>query len=399
MILEKDFLKKNKLCDNCIGRLFKKNLKNIDLEEFGKKLRLKHKIKKIEIKKCSLCNGLLDEIDDFIKIIYKKIKNYEFETFLIGTKIDQDISEIEEKYLKILNVENYLYLKNEINKQIGLKLEKKLNKLVDFNKPNIMIILDTQFNNVVLQIESLFIFGRYKKFSRKIPQTKWFCKICKGKGCRNCNYKGTKYDTSVEEIISKFFLDKTKSKDESFHGAGREDIDVKMLGNGRPFVLELKNPEIRNINLKNLENKINKNFLEFVEVSNLKFTNRKKISEIKKARYKKVYDVTIKSKNLINIEKLKKVTQSLQGKTIKQKTPSRVAHRRADMVRIKHIYDIQIIQVEETIARLVIETESGTYIKELISGDDGKTEPSISGLLKSPCMVKKLDVIKIKGES
>lgn len=28
-----------------------------------------------------------------------------------------------------------------------------------------------------------------------------------------------------------------------FHSGGREDIDVRMLGNGRPFLIELINPE------------------------------------------------------------------------------------------------------------------------------------------------------------
>ena len=83
------------------------------------------------------------------------------------------------------------------------------------------------------------------KYSREIPQTKWFCRICRGKGCRKCNYTGTLYEQSIEELIAKYFLEETKASDESFHGAGREDIDVRMLGNGRPFVLEVKDPAKR----------------------------------------------------------------------------------------------------------------------------------------------------------
>ena len=47
-------------------------------------------------------------------------------------------------------------------------------------------------------------------------------------------------------------------------------------------------------------------------------------------------------------------------------------------------------------ADLIIETQSGTYIKELITGDNGKTKPNISELIENHCTVKKLDVIKIK---
>ena len=32
------------------------------------------------------------------------------------------------------------------------------------------------------------------------------------------------------------------AEDDAFHGMGREDIDVRCLGRGRPFVVELKSP-------------------------------------------------------------------------------------------------------------------------------------------------------------
>ena len=49
-------------------------------------------------------------------------------------------------------------------------------------------------------------------------------------------------------------------------------------------------------------------------------------------------------------------------------------------------------------ATLTLEAESGTYIKELVSGDDGKTKPNISQMTGAPCKVTELDVIEIKGE-
>jgi tRNA U54 and U55 pseudouridine synthase Pus10 len=44
---------------------------------------------------------------------------------------------------------------------------------------------------------------------------------------------------SVEEIISFFFYRSTGCQSCSLHGCGREDIDVRMLGNGRPFALQI----------------------------------------------------------------------------------------------------------------------------------------------------------------
>ncbi len=93
---------------------------------------------------------------------------------------------------------------------------------------------------------------------RGIPQTYFYCKVCNGKGCESCKYTGKKYNTSVGELIGNEFLKYTHGSNFIFHGCGREDIDALMLGNGRPFVLEIKDPMIRSINLYEIENIINK---------------------------------------------------------------------------------------------------------------------------------------------
>jgi len=269
---------------------------------------------------------------------------------------------------------------------------------VNFEKPTIMAVIDTSFDIVNLQIKSLFIYGRYNKYRRDIPQTRWFCRICRGKGCRRCNYTGKMYETSVEELVAKKPLEETESSDESFHGCGREDIDALMLGNGRPFVLEIKDPKVRNLNLSQLERKINIHGEGKIKVTNLRFSDMDEIIRIKAADFRKTYRVVLIGEKVINKEKFKKVAQTLRDKTISQFTPSRVARRRANMIREKKIHNCNIESIDGTMATLTIEAESGTYIKELISGDDGRTRPSISEIIGVPCKVAELDVIEIKGE-
>jgi len=171
-----------------------------------------------------------------------------------------------------------------------------------------------------------------------------------------------------------------------------------MLGNGRPFVLEIKNPKKRTIDISLLESEINYDTKDKVEINNLRFSEKKEIARIKNAEFNKIYRIVIEGEKSIKKEKLKEVAQILQGKTIKQLTPTRVAHRRANKVRERKIYNCGLESVEGSIARLTIETQSGTYIKELVSGDDGRTTPNISEMLGTPCKVNELDVIDIKGE-
>ena len=396
--IAKEIFNKYEICDNCFGRLFKNIESNLVNEEIGERLRQSINIKKkIDQKECYLCSGLLNEINNFVFYILNSLKNYEFDTFLVGTIIDENILKKEKLLIENYKLDFFESIKNELNRKIGIILEDKLSKKVNFSNPTIMIIVDTQFNIINLQIKSLYIYGRYKKLKRGIPQTKWFCKICRGVGCRLCNYSGKLYNESVEELIAKTAVLQTQGEDESFHGAGREDIDVKMLGNGRPFILEIKNPKKRKIDLNYLMDMINQKYLNKINVIKLKFTDKDEIKKIKSKNYKKIYRVEIICNTNFEIEKLKKAALSLRGIIISQYTPTRVARRRANLYRDRKIYNIDIESVDKNEATLKIESQSGTYIKELITGDNGKTIPNFSELNGFPCSVKKLDVISIKG--
>jgi tRNA pseudouridine synthase 10 len=388
-----------RLCDSCFGRLFRSEIKDGANSQKGESLRKQlHQTASNAPQDCWLCEGLIDEIPHFAKILADELKDYEFTTFLVGSKIDEDIQEKEQRLWKHLNREDAEPIKMEINREIGKILEPQLGKTVDIPNPDIMAVIDTAYDVISLQISSLFIYGRYKKLQRGIPQTKWPCPICQGKGCKKCNYTGKLYETTVEGLVAQKALELTKGTDESFHGCGREDIDALMLGTGRPFVLEIKNPKIRNINLKTLEKETNTITKNQVEITCLRFSNRDEIARIKAAEFRKTYRVTIESTKPLNKEKLIKVAQTLQGKLIKQLTPTRVAHRRANKIRERTIYNCTIESVEGIIARMILETESGTYVKEFISGDDDKTKPNLSELIGIPCKVKELDVIDVKGE-
>ena len=387
------------LCDACLGRLFKKDIEKGTNEQKGQFLRKElHRSKKTPIADCWLCEGLLDEIDHFAQLITDALNEYEYNTFLVGSKIDEDLKKREQRLWDELGFTDAEPIKMEINREVGKILEPRLGKTVDIPNPDIMAVIDTVFDVVHLQIGPLFIYGRYKKLKRGIPQTKWPCPICRGKGCKRCNYSGKLYPTSVEELVADPALEVTKGTDESFHGSGREDIDALMLGTGRPFILEMKNPKIRTINLQLLEQTISARTKDYIEVSSLRFSTRDEIARIKAAEFRKTYRVTIEADQSLNKEKLIKVAQTLRGKLIKQLTPTRVAHRRANKVRERTIYNCIIESVEGTRATLMIETESGTYVKEFVSGDDNKTQPNLSELIGIPCTVKELDVIDVKGE-
>ncbi len=381
-----------KLCDACLGRQFAKVEHGITNEERGRRIREMMGWERVEAEECWLCEGLMGEIEKFSDMVVEALKEYEFNNFLVGCKVDEEILKREEE----ISTPYSESIKREINREVGKLVAKKVDKPAEFIHPDIVAIVDTRYDVVILDVRPVFIYGRYRKLVRGIPQTKWYCRKCRGRGCEYCNYKGKMYDESVEELIATKAMEVFQAKDEDFHGAGREDIDVRMLGNGRPFILELKEPRKRNINLDELQELINEYAKGKVEVSQLRYATKDEVEKIKTAKYPKTYRVKIKFEEK---GKINEAVNALRGSIISQRTPKRVAHRRADKVRRRKIIDIKIEEIGMNEATLMIKAESGTYIKELVTGDEGRTTPSLAELAGVEMEVVELDVIEIGDEN
>lgn len=385
-----------KICNHCLGRKLSKIVYGNDNVDRALKISKELNINQ-ENSECVICGNIFDKIDDnLFRKIHDKIDylNLEFDTFLVGSRIDSEIKKKDDELSKKLNLD-VEPIKKELNRIIGREIENSTDKNVDFEKQDIVINVDLRKDlNVRIQINPLFIEGKYNKFVRNIPQTKWPCGVCKGKGCEACNFTGKQYSESVEELISKHILEATNGYSAKFHGAGREDIDVLMLGSGRPFVLEIKEPKIRKIDLNSLENKINKINEGKTSYHNLKFCKRNRKAEIKVSSPDtyKIYNAYVKCEKKYDKNKLINLKDLDE---IHQQTPIRVMHRRADKNRIKHVLDVSIEEIDNKQFKMTIKTEGGLYIKELISGDEGRSNPSVSDLLGIKAKCEKLDVIEV----
>ena len=86
----------------------------------------------------------------------------------------------------------------------------------------------------------------------------------------------------MEELIGSPALDRTEGEDTAFHGAGREDVDARMLGRGRPFIIEVKEPKKRFFDLEALTKSINEHAEGKVQVVNLAFADRDAVRKLKK---------------------------------------------------------------------------------------------------------------------
>ena len=344
---------------------------------------------------CEICRGLIDEIDNFIAISSESLSKFSINSFKIGTVVDKEIIEKEIEFQSVFGEGLGEPIKSQLNREIGIGVYNKLGVEALLDNPDSVAIIDTRYDTVELEIKSLFVEGKYNKYDRTIPQTRWPCRHCKGIGCRKCKNTGQMYVDSVQSLIAGKFLEASLSEEDLFHGMGREDIDAAMLGEGRPFVLELRRPKERDMELESIGEEINSVNKGRIRVTCLKTVPRSRVAELKNTVCEKTYRADVSIDHGISIESLKKGTQRLSGAVVEQRTPTRVSHRRADLVRPRLINYVDIKSLVEGMAELEIRAQHGTYIRELVSGDAGRTDPSLSSLVDSPCKVEVLDVLNL----
>ena len=385
-----------KICRHCLGRKLSKTVEGSNNVERADKVCEELDISLDDVD-CVVCNNLFDKLDDDLYAkIDEKISQLglEFETFLVGSQIPKDVQERDEALSEKfgLDVET---IKKEVNRLIGLGIWERFDKEAEFERQDVVFNIDLKTKpKVRIQINPLYVEGKYNKYKRGIPQTKWPCTKCKGRGCDECNGTGKQYPESVEELISEHFLKLTKGREAKFHGAGREDIDVLMLGSGRPFVLEIKEPKIRNLDLADLEEKINKINEGKTAYHGLKVCERGRKAEIKQSSPDtyKVYEAIVECDDAFDVAKLEELKKLNE---INQQTPLRVLRRRTDMVRVKHVLGLSYELIDDKSFKMRIKTEGGLYIKELISGDEGRSQPNVSEILGVNAVCAQLDVIEV----
>jgi tRNA pseudouridine synthase 10 len=177
---------------------------------------------------------------------------------------------------------------------------------------------------------------------------------------------------------------------------GREDIDARMLGRGRPFVLELRRPKRRTVALAEIVAAGNAESAGRVEVLDVVPADAADVVRVKEASPMKSYRVGVAG--VVAVAKINEALTLATSRAIAQRTPTRVAHRRADRVRTRRIVAASIVEAAEGRFTLDLRAEAGTYIKEWVEGDDGRTDPSLAGLLGAPLTVEFLDVLDIHDE-
>jgi len=424
-------LMKHPVCDPCLGRQFGGLARGVTNRERGRAIKLvlamdghasseaggaegKELLERLsdnggfapassvlgreaESTECHLCGGITGRTKDYAEGIAGLLAPYDYTNFLLGVRISGELAEREDRLRSEFSLDHGESLKMECSREIGKEVARITGKEVEFARPDIVVTVDLPEFRTKLRSMPLYVRGRYRKLVRGIPQSKWDCVHCRGRGCEVCHGTGKIYPISVEEIVSGPVMEATGGSGTKFHGAGREDVDAIMAGNGRPFVVEVKDAMKRRLDLGGLEAAINRLGDGRVEVLDLGFSDKKTIRGYKeKAKIaEKTYRALVEVGRPVSDDELGQLEKGFNGCLLNQYTPQRVLHRRADKLRVKKVHELKATKVDGTRIELVVRCQGGLYVKELISGDGGRTKPSISEVLGAEARCVELDVISV----
>jgi len=497
-------------CDACLGRLGGKRSFQQTNEASGQQIResvSEGNQRLINIRKeiplCPFCENLFEEVELLTDVIEDALQGYDIQKLQIGARFPKDQIEDEEGLRKQYAAGGSDALKPSLVKDISTQLSERLTTVEIVNdKPDILALIDVLTLTVTLDVRSTYIYGRYRKHERGIPQTRWPCRACKGRGCAKCNDTGQQYPSSVQDLIGNPIIEFFEGREHAFHGMGREDIDVRCLGRGRPFVLEIKEPKRWDIDYDAAMKVVNEKADGAIEITDVRRSNRSEVVRVKDTPAEKSYTIRFLVEPLTQpeldvltapldltkedvqqrgrgrrkhrrrgdkkdnpkkplqrveltileeseLKKMKKaelvdlcverncastgvkadlivqllatnpqpveplplpdeatilnIIEKLEGVNLAQRTPERVAHRRADLVRRRKVIETRDASVEidasgSISVEFTLRCESGTYVKETVHGDDGRTQPSIASLIKAKCTVEWLDVGDIHAD-
>jgi tRNA pseudouridine synthase 10 len=418
-------LSKYPLCDHCLGRLFAKYGVGLSNRERGSSLKtmigfklyddysskrisrdsllalaenagepLTRMVEKlfaenVNPKTCFICGGRISEewLDSVAETVYEKLKEASVTRFIVGVKLGRDLREKELQLLTETGFTRAESLKNEIKREVGKKVMAKYGLVPDFEKPEATAIvkLDENFNyRVELVITPVLLKGVYNKRGRNISHVPWLTK-----------QGGRKYPLSIQEYLESRLADPFKAKKVKIHAAGREDVDARTLGPGRPLVIEIVEPLTRSYDIEEVNKLIRS---DLVEVRVHKPASRRDIELLKQTsrEKRKVYRLLVVSSTPISEARLSELEAYFNDIAIQQRTPIRILTRKKDVLRVRKVYEVRTKPVSSTSFEALVYCDGGLYVKELVHCDQGRTNPCFASILNTELKPVELDVLYIE---
>jgi tRNA pseudouridine synthase 10 len=368
-------LREYDLCDYCLGRLFAKKLGLASNRNLGQRI---HRALGKKNVRCHICRNVFESLPSYLAKIQESSKGYDFRTILIGAILKPSVLDRDDHIRSQFKMRGIDSVKTNITRELAKQFARKTKKKQQQLEPEVTITVDFKTESCSVYSKPVFVFGRYTKETRGIPQKQRPCENCSGKGCVTCNCHGISEFDSVEGMICQYLFEKFEAPQAKITWIGGEEGSSLVLGTGRPFFARVTNPKKRNVNLARR-----------IKSNKITIRGLKQIDKIPTSPVLFISRATllVSTQNQIEREQIENLKQ-LQNSTIAiyEDSGKRVE---------KSVHKIRYKMKSENSFYLFLEIDGGVPLKRLVSGEN--VFPNVSDLIsnKSKCETFDFEEIKI----
>lgn len=235
-------------------------------------------------------------------------------------------------------------------------------------------LVDNSTFEIQVLHSNIYLMGRYNKYCRSIR------------------------DMSARKLISVKLKELTNSTSVRLFMKGIEDYDVKILGNGKPFFIELNTPKLSNMEEQYIDKYMKDiNSLETVSVSNLVKADKFAYNSVKNSSCVITYLAKLStSTDILNDEDVLRLNE-MKGMSVDQAVPIRLLDSEPFDTNQVCIHEMDLKREAGDFYELTIKVSGGCHVKEFIHGDLGRTEPSLKSILGVSFEILQLDLTNFSG--
>lgn len=372
------------LCDWCLGRQFPSYR--------GKHDKLKGEMIRREVgvvrkEGCFICQGIMQSLNDFSVKTVEKLRDYEFDDFLMGATLPREVIEREDELRAKFKLRGGESIKREITREIGKAVASKTGKKVNFRKPDVTILMNFISGEVNITSKPVFVYGRYLKTVRGLSQKRRKCRECRGRGCKICGYTGFMKEESVEQILAQRLIEHFKGKRAKFTWIGGESIESVVLGSGRPFYAEISEPKLRHLDESRILKDQKGVILKEIRVAD------------KKPKDKPNFIVTVSAhvrfEEDVDEGKLYALKKALQNTEVEVRSLKK-------KVFTKKVYDFHVERMDDREAKIHFRCDGGLNIRRFIGvSNSGKRDtmeitPNVSEILGIDLVCDVFDILDLE---
>lgn len=414
MVLEtaRAALETGPVCDGCLGRCFGDRGTGLSNEDRGEALRIcvamaaDEPLEPVNPADCWVCEGLTPDFDAWADRVVDAVEDLTFDTFLVGTHVPDPLEEHEADLRKQAGLDETAGepFNTECNREVGNRLENRLDAVVDFDYPDVVMIMNLESEAVDLQLNPAYLAGRYRKREPGLAQRIRVCRVCNGQGtqwregaaqpCEACD--GSGYDTkdSVEWYITEPIKAAMDGSETVFNAAGREDDEVLVRGDGRPFVVEVKEPRTRPPDLERLEDEIATSSDDAIAVEGLAEASRELVEHLSQAAVRETYRLEVAFSTGVSETAFTEAMDALDSASVRQ----RIERGERVTEQLRTMGNVSGELTAEEAATVNIESTEGVDLQALMVGGADRSDPNLADLLDTEVTVETIAVVDIEGE-